>query len=83
MSLRVQRKLYFVLILISTSYALDVLGKNEGMDGEVVQNKLAGWHFGSTMIGGIVLLLCKGFVGGLGGKLLKPMAISFNVKPNG
>ena len=57
----------FVLILISTSYALDVLGKNEGMDGEVVQNNLVGCHFGRTMIGGIVLPFCKGGVGGVGG----------------
>ena len=40
MFLRVQRKLAFVLRLIPTSCALDVLGKNEGMDGGVVQNKL-------------------------------------------
>ena len=80
MSLRVQRKLAFVLRLISTSCALGVLGKNEGMDGEVVQNNLVGWHFGSTIIGGIVLPFCKG---GVGEGLLNPMAISVNVKPNG
>ena len=33
MSLRIQRKLVFVLILIFTSCALDVLGKIEGLDG--------------------------------------------------
>ena len=81
MSLRVQRKLYFVLRLISTSCALHVLGENEGMDGGVVQNNLVGWHFGSTMIGGIVLPLCKGGVGGVG-ELLNTMVISVNVKPN-
>ena len=53
-----------MLRLLSTSRALDVLGKNEGMDGGVVQNNLLGWHFGSTMIGGIVLPLYKGGVGG-------------------
>ena len=65
MSLRVQRKLAFVLRLISTSCALDVLGKNEGMDGVVVQNNLVGWHFGSTMIGVIAILpaFCKRGVG--------------------
>ena len=42
MSLRVQIKLAFVLILISTYCALDVLSKKEGMDGEVVQNNLVG-----------------------------------------
>ena len=66
MSLRVQIKLAFVLRLISTSCALDVLGKNEGMDGGVVQNSLVGWHFGNTMIDGIVLPFCKGGVGGWG-----------------
>ena len=50
--------------LISISCALDVLGKNEGMDGEVVQKNLIGWNFGSTMIGGIVLPFCKGGVRG-------------------
>ena len=64
MSLRAQRKLYFVLRLISTSCALDVLGKNEGMDGGVVQNNLVGWHYGSTMIGGTILPFWKGSVGG-------------------
>ena len=64
MSLRVQRKLTFVLRLISNSCALDVLGKIEGMDGGVVQNNLIGWHFGSTMIGGIAILsFCMGGVG--------------------
>ena len=71
-----------MLRLISPSYALDVLGKNEGMDGAGVQNNLVGWHFGSTMIGGIVLPFCKVGVGGLG-ELLNPMAILVNVKPNG
>ena len=68
MSLRVQRKLAFVLILISTSCALDVLGKNEGMDGRVVQNNLVGWHFGTAMIGVIPILLdfCKRGIGGGG-----------------
>ena len=64
MSLRVQRKLDFLLRLICTYCALDVLSKNEGMDGGFFQNELVGWHFGSTMIGGIVLPLCKGGVGG-------------------
>ena len=81
MSLRVQRNLDFVLRLISTSCALNVLGKNEGMDGGVVQNNLVGWHFGSTMIGGIVLPFCKGGVGEVG-ELLNIMAILVNVKPN-
>ena len=82
MSLRVQIKLSFVLRLIFTSCALDVLGKNEGMDGAVVKKNLVGWHFGNTMIGGIVLPFYKGGVGGVG-ELLNPMAISVNVKPNG
>ena len=71
-----------MLRLISPSCALDVLGKIEGMDGGVVQNNLVGWHFGSTMVGGIVLPFCKGGVGGVG-ELLNPMAISVNVKSNG
>ena len=70
-----------MLILISTSCALDVLGKNEGMDGAVVQKNLVGWHFGSTMIIGIVLPFCKGDLGGVG-ELLNPMAKSVNLKPN-
>ena len=71
-----------MLRLISTYCALDVLGKNDGMDGGVVQKTLVGWHFGSTMIGGIVLPFCKEGVSGVG-ELLNPMAISVNVKPNG
>ena len=63
MSLRVQINLAFVLRLISTSCALDVLGKNEGMDGGGFQKNIVGWHFSSTMIGGIVLPFCKGGVG--------------------
>ena len=42
MSSREQIKLAFVLRLISTSCALDGIGKNEGMDGEGVQKNLVG-----------------------------------------
>ena len=82
MSLIVQINLAFVLRLISTSCALDVLSKNECMDGGVVQKNLVGWNFGSTMIVGIVPPFCKGGVRGVG-ELLNPMYISFNVKPTG